>query len=89
VLSQADFYRQEKQEDASKDLPGLLHSVREQNIVLIITTLQLHFYLLKLRKCYISGFVVLICAPVALCLRVSHSWILSLSKCGLAHYKEI
>lgn len=90
MLSQAAFHRQDKQEDTDKDLPGLLHPVGEQNIFLIIMTLQLHFYLTELWKSSISGSPVLIfCAPVALCLCVSPSWILSLSKCGLARYRDL
>uniref|UniRef100_A0A663MAB8 Uncharacterized protein n=1 Tax=Athene cunicularia TaxID=194338 RepID=A0A663MAB8_ATHCN len=40
VLSQADFHSHDKQEDADKDLPGLFHPEREQNIFLIVMTLQ-------------------------------------------------
>lgn len=43
VLSQADFHRHNKQEDTNKGLPGLLHSVREKNIFLIIMTFKAQF----------------------------------------------
>lgn len=88
VLSQADFHRHNKQEDTNKGLPGLLHSVREKNIFLIIMTFKAQFSSYRVTEMLHFGSessVLILCTPVALCLHTSHSWIWSPSKCGLAH----